>query len=95
MTEAVATSPEGSSKAPRVSFWTLGCRLNQYDTAALRARFLGAGMVEAGASAGAGAAAGAEGPDAAAPNLIVVNTCTVARRQHLETPVMKSFRRVS
>src|SRR6185503_14204313 len=47
MTKAVATSPEGAGTAPRVSFWTLGCRLNQYDTAALRARMLGEGMREA------------------------------------------------
>jgi len=46
MTEAVATSPEGSPEAPRVSFFTLGCRLNQYDTAALRARLLEEGMRE-------------------------------------------------
>jgi threonylcarbamoyladenosine tRNA methylthiotransferase MtaB len=47
MTEAVVTYPEGSSKAPRVSFFTLGCRLNQHDTAALRARLLEEGMREA------------------------------------------------
>jgi threonylcarbamoyladenosine tRNA methylthiotransferase MtaB len=71
MTEAVANTPEGPSKAPRVSFWTLGCRLNQYDTAALRARLLGAGLTESG-----------EGPGNA--DLLVVNTCTVTRRADQE-----------
>ena len=68
MTEAVATHPEGSSKAPRVSFFTLGCRLNQYDTAALRARLLGEGYREVEGS----------------PDVIVVNTCTVTGRADQE-----------
>src|SRR2546427_2238845 len=71
MTEEVVTSPEGSSKAPRVSFWTLGCRLNQHDTAALRARLLDAGLVET--------RAGSEGA-----GVIFVNTCTVTRRADQE-----------
>ncbi|HYQ89870.1 MAG TPA: tRNA (N(6)-L-threonylcarbamoyladenosine(37)-C(2))-methylthiotransferase MtaB [Candidatus Binatia bacterium] len=71
MTKAVATSPEGPSKAPRVSFWTLGCRLNQYDTAALRARLLGAGLTES-----------REGE--ASAEILVVNTCTVTRRADQE-----------
>ena len=62
-----ASAPEGSSKTPWVSFWTLGCRLNQYDTAALRARLLAAGLSESP-------------PGAKDPGLIVVNTCTVTRR---------------
>src|SRR5204862_8162162 len=81
MKQAVATSPEGSSRAPRVSFCTLGCRLNQYDTSALRARLLSWGMEE-----------GQREPD-----VIVVNTCTVTgradqearqllRRLHRESP---------
>lgn len=71
MMEEVAVSPEGSSKAPRVSFWTLGCRLNQHDTAALRARLLDSGLVEA--RAGDGGA-----------GVIFVNTCTVTRRADQE-----------
>lgn len=50
----------------------MGCRLNQYDTAALRARLLAAGMTEA-------LPAGGE-----AAELIVVNTCTVTRRADQE-----------
>jgi len=68
MREAVATSPEGPSKAPRVSFWTLGCRLNQHDTAALRAEALASGLRES----------------AEAPDVVVVNTCTVTRRADQE-----------
>jgi threonylcarbamoyladenosine tRNA methylthiotransferase MtaB len=71
MKEAVAISPEGSTRAPRVSFWTHGCRLNQYDTAALRARLFALGLSES--------PPGAEGAD-----LIVVNTCTVTRRADQE-----------
>lgn len=63
--------PEGSVTVPRVSFWTLGCRLNQHDTAALRARALEAGLVEL--------PAGSSGPD-----VIVVNTCTVTARADQE-----------
>src|SRR5436853_7839364 len=67
MTDSVATYPEGPPKAPRVSFFTLGCRLNQYDTAALRADLSASGLREA-----------AEGTHGA--ELLVVNTCTVTRR---------------
>src|SRR5438477_12744916 len=71
MTASVATSPEGPLEAPRVSFFALGCRLNQYDTAALRARLASFGFEEP--AAGTGAA-----------ELIVVNTCTVTRRADQE-----------
>ncbi|TMQ51020.1 MAG: tRNA (N(6)-L-threonylcarbamoyladenosine(37)-C(2))-methylthiotransferase MtaB [Candidatus Eisenbacteria bacterium] len=71
MKQAVATSPEGSSRAPRVSFCTLGCRLNQYDTSALRARLLSQGMVEARAEEGAA-------------DVVLVNTCTVTGRADQE-----------
>src|SRR6266550_1814999 len=83
MTRVVATTPEGFSSAPRVSFWTLGCRLNQYDTAALRARLKDAGFCI--------------GPPGAGSDVIFVNTCTVTgradqearqliRRLHRESP---------
>src|SRR5438067_7149589 len=71
MTASVATSPEGPLEAPRVSFFTLGCRLNQYDTAALRARLASFGFEEPAAGTG-----GAE--------VLVVNTCTVTRRADQE-----------
>src|SRR5207253_9391396 len=71
MTGAVATHPEGSPKAPRVSFFTFGCRLNQYDTAAMRARLAEAGFLESPSGRG----------DA---ELVVVNTCTVTRRADQE-----------
>lgn len=67
----VATSPEGSLKAPRVSFWTLGCRLNQYDTAALRARILDSGHTEVPAGS-------------AEADIVFVNTCTVTARADQE-----------
>src|SRR2546427_11760744 len=70
MIGGVRTTPEGPSRAPRVSFWTLGCRLNQSDTAALRARLLELGLREA---------VGDEGQD-----VLVVNTCTVTRRADQE-----------
>lgn len=62
--------PEGSSAAPRVSFYTLGCRLNQHDTAAMRAELVAAGyrVVPAGAPA----------------DWAVVNTCTVTHRADQE-----------
>src|SRR5690349_691307 len=71
MTEAVVRSPEEPAEAPRVSFWTLGCRLNQHDTAALRARLLGSGFAES-----------REGSREAA--LLVVNTRTVTARADQE-----------
>ncbi|TMQ59111.1 MAG: tRNA (N(6)-L-threonylcarbamoyladenosine(37)-C(2))-methylthiotransferase MtaB [Candidatus Eisenbacteria bacterium] len=67
----VALSPEGSSKTPRVSFWTLGCRLNQYDTAALRARILDSGFAEVPAGS-------------ADADVVFVNTCTVTARADQE-----------
>src|SRR3989449_157675 len=67
----VAISPEGSPKAPRVSFWTLGCRLNQYDTAALRARILDSGLTEVPAGS-------------ADADVVFVNTCTVTARADQE-----------
>ncbi len=84
MKEAVEASPEGSTQAPRVSFWTLGCRLNQYDTAALRARLLAAGMTEALPAAGKAAGANGCAAGEAEAELIVVNTCTVTRRADQE-----------
>jgi threonylcarbamoyladenosine tRNA methylthiotransferase MtaB len=62
--------PEGPSAAPRVSFHTLGCRLNQHDTAAMRADLAAAGyrIVPAGEPA----------------DWTVVNTCTVTRRADQE-----------
>jgi threonylcarbamoyladenosine tRNA methylthiotransferase MtaB len=56
--------------APRVSFFTLGCRLNQHDTAAARSRVEAAGLRVAGT-----------GEDA---EIVVVNTCTVTRRADQE-----------
>src|SRR3954470_14751462 len=70
MTQPVATYPEEPPRAPRVSFCTLGCRLNQYDTAALRARLRASGFEES-----------AEPENA---ELILVNTCTVTRRADQE-----------
>ena len=46
MIESVVNDPEGPDGTPRVSFFTLGCRLNQHDTAALRARLLSSGFRE-------------------------------------------------
>jgi threonylcarbamoyladenosine tRNA methylthiotransferase MtaB len=68
MTGTVASSPEEARTAPRVSFFTLGCRLNQYDTAALRAQVRAEGLQESDQ----------------APDVIVVNTCTVTRRADQE-----------
>ena len=63
-------TPEGLSSAPRVSFFTLGCRLNQHDTAAMRARLADAGWAEVDAAEGA--------------DVVVVNTCTVTARADQE-----------
>lgn len=62
--------PEGPAAAPRVSFYTLGCRLNQHDTAAMRADFTAAGfrIVPAGQPA----------------EWAIVNTCTVTHRADQE-----------
>ncbi|HEY7727598.1 MAG TPA: tRNA (N(6)-L-threonylcarbamoyladenosine(37)-C(2))-methylthiotransferase MtaB [Candidatus Eisenbacteria bacterium] len=56
--------------APRVSLFTLGCRLNQHDTAAMRADLAAAGFVIV-----------AEGEPA---DWAVVNTCTVTHRADQE-----------
>ncbi|HET9939759.1 MAG TPA: tRNA (N(6)-L-threonylcarbamoyladenosine(37)-C(2))-methylthiotransferase MtaB [Candidatus Eisenbacteria bacterium] len=58
------------SSAPRVSFLTLGCRLNQHDTAAMRARLADAGWTQVDAPEGA--------------DVVVVNTCTVTARADQE-----------
>jgi threonylcarbamoyladenosine tRNA methylthiotransferase MtaB len=65
--------PEERSGAPRVSFFTLGCRLNQHDTAAMRSDLASAGW-------SAPERGGAAGSDVA-----VVNTCTVTRRADQES----------
>lgn len=62
--------PEEPATAPRVSYFTLGCRLNQHDTAAMRARLEAAGCAHA-----------ARGEPA---DVLVVNTCTVTRRADQE-----------
>lgn len=62
--------PGAPSKAPRVSYFTLGCRLNQHDTAAMRAALGDAGWQEARSGE--------------APDVIVVNTCTVTARADQE-----------
>lgn len=66
-------SPEERSGAPRVSFFTLGCRLNQHDTAAMRNDLAAAGWL-------APEREGAAGADVA-----IVNTCTVTRRADQES----------
>jgi threonylcarbamoyladenosine tRNA methylthiotransferase MtaB len=65
-----ASEPGAPTTAPRVSYFTLGCRLNQHDTAAIRASLSAAGWDEARAG---------ESPD-----VIVVNTCTVTARADQE-----------
>src|SRR5436309_2436831 len=67
----VTISTEGSRMAPRGSFWTLGCRLNQYGTAALRARILDSGHIEVPAGS-------------ADADVVFVNTCTVTARADQE-----------
>jgi len=62
--------PGAPKPTPRVSFFTLGCRLNQHDTAAMRASLGGAGWGEARAGE--------------APDVVVVNTCTVTARADQE-----------
>src|SRR5688572_17833194 len=64
------TRPGEPSAAPRVSYWTLGCRLNQHDTASMRAGLGKAGCAEA-----------APGDE---PDVVVVNTCTVTARADQE-----------
>lgn len=62
--------PEGPCAAPRVSFYTLGCRLNQHDTAAMRADLEAAGYRIV--------------PEGEPADWAVVNTCTVTRRADQE-----------
>lgn len=62
--------PGAPTSTPRVSYFTLGCRLNQHDTAAMRASLTAAGYGEAGAGE--------------APDVVVVNTCTVTARADQE-----------
>ena len=66
------TSPEGCRPAPRASLFTLGCRLNQHDTAAMRSDLERAGWTTDD---------GRSGP----ADLVVVNTCTVTRRADQES----------
>ena len=63
------STPEEPKPAPRVSFFTLGCRLNQHDTAAMRADLEREGWRAAD-------------PDRA--DVLIVNTCTVTRRADQE-----------
>jgi threonylcarbamoyladenosine tRNA methylthiotransferase MtaB len=78
-------TPEGCRPAPRVSFFTLGCRLNQHDTAAMRGDLERAGWVAADESepAADGDRSPTRGGDRA--EVIVVNTCTVTRRADQES----------
>ncbi|HET7497080.1 MAG TPA: tRNA (N(6)-L-threonylcarbamoyladenosine(37)-C(2))-methylthiotransferase MtaB [Candidatus Eisenbacteria bacterium] len=62
--------PGASATAPRVFYFTLGCRLNQHDTAAMRAALGGAGWAEA--------------REGEAADVVVVNTCTVTARADQE-----------
>jgi threonylcarbamoyladenosine tRNA methylthiotransferase MtaB len=62
--------PEGPSAAPRVSFFTLGCRLNQHDTAAMRADLRAAGYRVV--------------PPGEPAEWAIVNTCTVTHRADQE-----------
>ncbi|HEU4764769.1 MAG TPA: tRNA (N(6)-L-threonylcarbamoyladenosine(37)-C(2))-methylthiotransferase MtaB [Candidatus Eisenbacteria bacterium] len=62
--------PGASATAPRVFYFTLGCRLNQHDTAAMRAALGGAGWAEA--------------REGEAADVVVVNTCTVTGRADQE-----------
>lgn len=67
--------PGEATTAPRVfssriSYWTLGCRLNQHDTAAMRSTLSEKGWREAG-------------PDDE-PDVVVINTCTVTARADQE-----------
>ncbi|HYJ33082.1 MAG TPA: tRNA (N(6)-L-threonylcarbamoyladenosine(37)-C(2))-methylthiotransferase MtaB [Candidatus Binatia bacterium] len=62
--------PGATAKAPRVFYFTLGCRLNQHDTAAMRASLGDAGWAEA--------------REGEAADVVVVNTCTVTARADQE-----------
>jgi len=67
--EKIEPTPEEPKPAPRVSFFTLGCRLNQHDTAAMRSD-----LERGGWRAGE--------PERA--DVLIVNTCTVTRRADQE-----------
>lgn len=54
-----------------IKFWTLGCKVNQYDTQNIREQFLGAGFSEVEGSCPA--------------DIYVVNTCTVTQRADSES----------
>lgn len=71
--------PGAPATAPRVFFCTHGCRLNQHDTAAMRAALTAAGWSEAGTGERA--------------DVVVVNTCTVTARADQEA--RQSIRRVA
>src|SRR5512132_891902 len=62
--------PGAPKPTPRVSYFTLGCRLNQHDTASMRASLTAAGLREARAGE--------------TPDVVVVNTCTVTARADQE-----------
>lgn len=62
--------PGGPATAPRVSLFTLGCRLNQHDTAAMRAELLAAGFAVV--------------PAGEASDWVIINTCTVTHRADQE-----------
>jgi len=67
--------------ARRCAFITYGCRLNQYDTQAIREEILSLGFEESGTSGG-GAELGPGGEEEAPSglDLVVVNSCTVTAR---------------
>ncbi|HET9951986.1 MAG TPA: tRNA (N(6)-L-threonylcarbamoyladenosine(37)-C(2))-methylthiotransferase MtaB [Candidatus Eisenbacteria bacterium] len=65
-------TPEGCRSAPRVSFFTLGCRLNQHDTAAMRSDLERAGWR-------------ADDSGEGSPDVVIVNSCTVTRRADQES----------
>jgi threonylcarbamoyladenosine tRNA methylthiotransferase MtaB len=67
-------TPEGCGPAPRVSFFTLGCRLNHHDTAAMRGDLARAGWTPVD-----------EGTPGSGADVLVVNTCTVTRRADQES----------
>ena len=54
-----------------VKFYTLGCKVNQYDTQNIREKFLGAGFREV--------------YNGRRPDIYVVNTCTVTHRADCES----------
>ena len=66
-------TPEEPKPAPRVSFFTLGCRLNQHDTAAMRADLERRGW---------------RASDPGRADVLIVNTCTVTRRADQEARQM-------